>query len=225
MGVGICLTNNPHSLQWSPFQENLLAVATSNRPGHTPISGIIYFLEFLPKNNIEIQTQVQLNVGVNKIVWSHKNKNIVLCNCDDNVLRFFDLKNIECMYQEVYLKSKINSLDWDKISMEKILVGNNENYTTIFNLLDEEEEEPLYFKHKSNVLDSQFSTNNPNQFYSCDLGGNVNIWNQDNTKEPSTTFKLGEDNCAIGLDVNIYDEFSIALSWFVFIIKKVLTQV
>lgn len=114
MGVGICLTDNPHSLQWSPFQENLLVVASSNRPGHSPISGILYFLEFLPKNEIEIKHQIQLNLGADQVIWSHMNRNTVLCSCDDYMLRFFDLKNINCYFREFYENQKVRRLDWDR---------------------------------------------------------------------------------------------------------------
>jgi len=167
-------------------------------------------LNFFPKNKIEINTQVQLNVGVNKIVWSHKNKNIVLCNCDDNVFRLFDLKNIECMYDEIFLESKIMSMDWDKISNDKILVGGNKNESTIYNLLDDDEK-PIIHNHEGDVLDSQWSTHYPNQFLSSDNSGKVYLWNEKN-KESQISFKLENDNCAVGLDLNIQNENLLALS-------------
>lgn len=81
MPVGLALVNNPASLQWSPFEEHRVAVcrvtcissnvqvATANRPGHTPTSGIIYFLDFLPHNDVEIDTQVNLNIGAKQLAW------------------------------------------------------------------------------------------------------------------------------------------------------------
>jgi hypothetical protein len=59
-----------------------------------------------------------MNIGTNQICWSHKNKNIVIASCDDFMLRFFDLKNIDCMYREFFENQKINKIDWDRISLE-----------------------------------------------------------------------------------------------------------
>jgi len=171
MGVGICLVDLPHSLQWSPFVENLLAVGTSNRPGHSPISGILYYLEFLPENNIEIAHQIQLNVGVNQIAWSQRNKNILIACCDDYVLRMFDLKNVDCMCREFFYcgsnsntKVPVRNIDWDRITTEYFLTAGTDDKVRIFNELQEDDMTPvksLLYSPKSNVLDAHWNPHHP----------------------------------------------------------------
>lgn len=226
MGVGICLVDNPHSLQWSPFQDNLLAVATSNRPGHTPISGILYFLEFLPKNNIEIEHQIQLNIGTNLLAWSQFNENIVLASCDDYKLRFFDLKNIDCMYKQWYEDQKVNALDWDRISLEWILTGGSDNSVKLYNTLQDDDEAQQVIEHESNVFDAQWNTHTPFSFtckykimdyywfcLACDRDGFVYLWDMRQQK-PAMKFKMHNQTCALKLDRNLYDEYSLALAGF-----------
>eukprot|EP01080_Neovahlkampfia_damariscottae_P011603 gene11603-4846_t len=218
MGVGICLTDNPHCLQWSPFQNNLLAVSTSNRPGHTPIS------EFLPKNNIEIAHQIQMNIGTNQICWSHKNPNIVLTSCDDFMLRFFDLKNIDCMYREFYENQKVRTIDWDRISLEWILTAGSDEYVKLYNNLQEEEKSNVLIKHDSNVNDAHWCKNTPFSFTclelfiiliftACDQKGFVYLWDIKNN-ENTMKFKVENDTCGMKIDTNNFDEYSLALAGF-----------
>lgn len=142
MGVGICVVNNPHDLQWSPFEENLLAVSCRNRPGHTPISGVLYTLEFMPVNDIEIRDQVQLNVGLDLLAWSERDPGTVAASCEDGTLRFFDLHNeTNVMAAQWFLggyatddgrhgtsssstAAAARSLQWDRISLEMVLTAN-----------------------------------------------------------------------------------------------------
>lgn len=215
MPVGICLTDNPHSLQWSPFQENLLAVATSNRPGHTPISGILYFCEFLPDNQVEIAHQIQLNIGLDQLCWSHKNKSILVSTCDDFMIRFFDLRNKTCMYKEYYETIKTRSLDWDQISLEWILTAGNDEFVKLYNTMQEEDtcvETPL--KHQSNVHDAQWSKHTPFHLYSCDRLGFVYLWDIKQDGDATVKWKVSNDTCGMKLDVNSFDENSLALAGF-----------
>ncbi|KAL0482804.1 peroxin [Acrasis kona] len=227
MSVGICLVNNPHSLQWSPFQDNLLVVATSNRPNHTPISGILYFLSFHPKNQVEVEDQIQTNVGMDQVVWSQRDKNTVLSSCDDSTLRFFDLKNLDVMYREWLIpmsdskqaqNNKIKSLDWDRISLEWILTGGPRDQCNAYNVLQNDEEflkGPIYnFQHAASVHDSQWNTHQSGSFFSCDRSGLVHLWDLSDTTSPSSSFKIHNQTCAIKMDVNIFDEYSVALAGF-----------
>jgi WD40 repeat protein len=213
MGVGICVTDNPHCLQWSPFQENLLAVSTSNRPGHTPISGILYFLEFLPENDLEIAHQVQLNIGTDKMAWSHQNKNILIASCDDFMLRFFDLKNPSCMYREFFEKSKVRNLDCDRISLEYILTAGGDDNVRVYNTLQEEDEAIQTITHKSGVHDAQWSKDEPFTLSSCDRDGFVYLWNIQE-KDAKLMWKCTNDTIAMKIDVNNFDSTSIAVAGF-----------
>ncbi|KAL9654810.1 hypothetical protein ABK040_008603 [Willaertia magna] len=231
MGVGICVVNNPHSIKWCPFQENLLAVATSNRPGHSPISGVIYLLSFQPKNDIEIEHQIQLNVGCDRILWSHRNENILLSSCDDNVLRFFDRKNIDCMYREWFDNQKIRSMDWDRISLEWIITGGSDSSIKLYHE-NQDSNEALQILHTKKhelqytiqdeqdiasppVFDVQWNTHHPLQFLSSDRDGYISLWDLKNHEEPCvSSFKIHNQTCAMKLDLNIYDEHSLALGTF-----------
>jgi hypothetical protein len=116
-------------------------------------------------------------------------------------------------------------MNWDKISNDKILIGiyfhnlilkgkKEKNETIIYNLLNDEDDEfkPKIHKHDDNILDSLWSSHYQNEFFSCDNSGNVYFWNEKND-EKNFSFKLDNDNCAIGMDLNIYNEYSLALSW------------
>jgi WD40 repeat protein len=224
MGVGICLVNNPHSLQWNPFQDNLLAVATSNRPNHTPISGVIYFLEFKPRNQISVEHQIQMNVGADQMCWSQRDSNTIISSCDDSVMRFFDLNNLDIMFREWYIPlessalqtNKLRSVDWDRISLEWILTGGPRDKCHVYNVLQNDEEfhkGPMHdFQHESYVHDAQWNTSEPNTFYSCDRAGLVYLWDMNQPKTPAMTFKMHNNTCPMRMDANIFDEHSVALA-------------
>ena len=117
-----------------------------------------------------------MNVGTNQICWSHKNKNIVITSCDDFMLRFFDLKNIDCMYREFYENQKVKTIDWDRISLEwfccffflifihRILTAGSDEYVKLYNNLQEEEKSTILLKHDSNVNDAHWCKNTPFSF-------------------------------------------------------------
>ncbi|KAG2391877.1 hypothetical protein C9374_013362 [Naegleria lovaniensis] len=237
MGVGICVVNNPHSIEWSPFIENRLAVATSNRPGHTPISGVIYLLDFLPKNDIEIEHQIQLNVGCHHVLWSHRNENVLLSSCDDHVLRFFDTKNIDCMYREWFDHEKISNVDWDQISLEWIITGALDSSSIKLYQENQESNEALQIFHTKKheliikeqeskienvqdlqappVYDIQWNTHAPMQFYTSDRDGFVSLWDLRQHEDPCVkSFRVHNRTCAMKFDVNAFDEHSIALGCF-----------
>ncbi|EFC35414.1 predicted protein [Naegleria gruberi] len=236
MGVGICLVNNPHSLEWSPFIENQLAVATSNRPGHTPISGIIYLLSFLPKNEIEIEHQIQLNVGCQHILWSHRNESILLSSCHDNVLRFFDTQNTDCMYREWFDTQSISNLDWDKISLEWIITGGIDSSIKLYHENQDSNESLQTFHTKKHELvikeqesnlesiddlqappihDIQWNTHSPMQFLTTDRDGFVCLWDLRQEEDPCVkSFRIHNKTCALKMDLNIFDENSLALGCF-----------
>lgn len=229
MGVGIALVDNPHGVAWSPFQENLLAVSTSNRPGHTPISGILYLLEFLPQNQVEIEHQIELNVGLHQVVWSHRDNSTLLCSCDDYTLRFFDLNNAECMFKEWYMAPPENgesvrasrALDWDPISHEYVLCAGIDQNINLFHTL-QQEDTPLYqLDHNQNlaqdtqVLDAQFSTHAPHEILSCDRSGHVYLWDiRASTDTYQQRYRIHQRTCAMSLDQNRFDEHSIAVGNF-----------
>jgi WD40 repeat protein len=227
MGVGICLVDNPHSLQWSPFKDNILAVASSNRPNHTPISGIIYFLEFKPRNQIDVEHQIQMNVGADQLCWSQQDESTVICSCDDSVLRFFDLKNLDVMFRQWYIPlsdsksvqiNKVRNIDWDRISLEWILTGGPSDSCHLYNVLQNDEEYsngPIYsFQHNAAVHDAQWNTHSPHTFFSCDRSGLIHLWDMTQQDKPVLSFNMHNQTCAMKMDINIYDEFSIALAGF-----------
>jgi len=164
--VGICLANNPHSLQWNPFKDNQLVAACANRPGHSPISGILYFLDFYPENQVEIADQVQLNIGCDRVCFSERNDSTVMASCDDFALRLFDLKKIDCMYREFYDTQKVRSIDWDGISLELVLTGGMDSSVKIYDLLHDDIDVASfeYKNHDGIVLDAHWSTHAPFTF-------------------------------------------------------------
>nr|QRZ58753.1 Gsp-co-occurring protein 3 [Malawimonas jakobiformis] len=214
MGVGICLVNNPGSLQWSPFVENQLAVATANRPGHTPISGILYFLNFLPENQIEVDTQVQLNVGTKLLAWSQREHSIVLSSCDDFVLRFFDLKNIDCMFREWFEDEPVNALDWDQISLEWILTAGAGRSVKLYNVLQSENECLTSLDaHDGAVLDAAWNKHSPFHLDSCDDAGSVYLWDV-RQSQPALRIRMPEHGCAMKIDRNPYNPHLLAAAGF-----------
>jgi len=236
MAVGICLVNNPHSLEWSPFLENQLAVATSNRPGHTPISGILYLLRFEPNNQVEIEHQIQLNVGLQQVLWSHRNENVLLGSCDDHVMRFFDTKNSECMIREWFDSKRIVKMDWDRISLEWIVASNDDSSIKLYHENQDSNEALQVFHTKKHeltireqedqlesardleappVMDIQWNTHKPMQFFTSDRDGYVSLWDLRQQEDPCVnSFRVHHHTCAMKLDLNVYDEYSMALGCF-----------
>lgn len=181
------------------------------------MSGILYFCSFHAKNEIEIEEQIQLNIGCNNVAFSHRDEHTVVASCDDFVLRMFDLQKINVMYKEYFDVHKARRIDWDKISLEQILTATpSDKSVKVYNTVNEENDQAsaVFSNHEGQVLDAQWNSHSTYTCYSCDQSGQVYLWDIRQGDEAAMKFAMYNRTCAMRMDNNIFDEYALALGSF-----------
>ncbi|KAF0852832.1 Type II secretion system (T2SS)-associated protein Gcp3 [Andalucia godoyi] len=190
MPVGICLASCPQSVKFSPFHKNIVGISCKSRPGYSPVSGMFYLLHVKPDDSdLDILLQGQINCGLGSFDWSHSNGNVFVAACDDAKLRFFDVQNEELLISQIDLKdrkyehkekfesTRIDLVEWDKVSTDHLLVSVMQTDLVVVNVMKHDEKVGRVIQNPhgthSPITDASWNTHAPHQFQFCDLRGNV----------------------------------------------------
>lgn len=113
------------------------------------------------------------------------------------------------------------ALDWDPISHEWVLCAGIDENVNLFHTLQQEDTPIALLDHNKNliqethVLDAQFSTHNPQEIITSDRSGHVYIWDiRASTDIYQQRYRIHQRTCAMRLDVNHFDQYSLAVGNF-----------
>eukprot|EP01084_Bolivina_argentea_P036421 67381_1 len=226
-----------YACEWSPFEQNKLAIATSQHFGvvgngkqhiiQVDTRGIIAKSSILP-NQMQQQQIVQplpckqlaifnTNDGIYDCAWSELNENHLLSACGDGKIRLWDvISNSNPLRAYIGHNSEIYAVDWNIISKQHFLSGSWDQSIKLW--------DPIravclgtYLGHKAVIYDVKWCPHNNFLFASTSEDRNLLIWderkpsNQMNSNTGCSILSIpGHNHEILSCDFSKYDKNLIA---------------
>mmetsp|Transcript_9423 Transcript_9423/g.15392 ORF Transcript_9423/g.15392 Transcript_9423/m.15392 type:complete len:342 (-) Transcript_9423:1300-2325(-) len=200
-------TNN-YGVEFSPFSDGILAVASSQYFGIVG-NGRQYILQLTPNGSMQVLRAFDTNDGLFDCTWNERNENQVASASGDGSIKLWDLKsrdNFPIMNFHEH-QQEASSVDWNLVSKDSIL---SSSWDQTIKLWDPMAPRSIrtFAEHTASVYNAQWSPRHANTFISCSGDSTVKIFD---TNQPRSVATIrAHEGEVLAVDWNKYNEFCFA---------------
>jgi len=199
---------NNYGVEFSPFQDSMLAVCASQYFGIVG-NGKQFVLQMSPGGQIQIVRSFDTNDGLFDCTWNESNGNQLASASGDGSVKLFDLTSrdnfpIRNFHEH---KQECASVDWNLVTKQTFLTS---SWDMTVKLWDPNVPNSVrtFSEHMSSCYNAQWSPRNANQFLSCSGDGTVKLFDINQPRSVATI--RAHDGEVLAVDWNKYNEFGFA---------------
>lgn len=197
---------HPYTVEFSPFQDGLLAVGASQYFGivgngrqyvlqHDPMSGQIRPLRFFETND-----------AIFDCTWNEMNDKQLASACGDGTVKLWDLQTQDGFPIQSYHEhlQEVSGVDWNVVSKTTFLTASHDGTVKLWDPAIPNSLRTMS-EHIKTVYNAIWSPSHPSSFISCSSDGTVKIWDVNQPRSAATIpAHHGE---VLAVDWNKYDPF------------------
>ncbi len=191
-------------VEWSPFDENKLAVSTAQNFG---IIGNGKQHVFTVKGGrVTEAASIETKDGVYDCTWSEANDMHLAFACGDGSVNLWDLKGNKLLRTYKEHTAEVYAVDWNLISKETIISGAWDNTIKLWHP-DETRAIRTWKEHTHCIYATIWHPRHSDVFASCSGDCTLKLWD---VNDPKSSLTIKAHNYEIlTLDWNKYNEFGI----------------
>jgi len=196
-----------YSVEFSPFEENKLAVASAQHFGIVG-NGKLHILDILENGSICEVACFDSRDGLYDCSWSEDNENLIACASGDGSVKVWDIRLREQnrpirSYQEH--ASEVYSVDWNQINKQLFITGSWDETIKLWDPINERGSLMTFHEHTYCVYSTIWAPLHPDRFISASGDCTVKIWD---IKSPRSVQTIrAHDHEILTCDWNKYNEF------------------
>jgi len=194
-----------YSVEFSPFEENKLACATSQHFGIIG-NGKQHVLDVSP-DGIREMINFDTRDGLYDCTWSEENENHLASSSGDGSVKLWDIRAPHRhpikSYEEH--KSEVYSVDWNLLNKKSFITGSWDESIKLWNPNEDKRSMRTFHEHKYCVYSAQWSPSHADRFASASGDCTLKIWDVNERRAAQTIRAHGHE--ILTCDWNKYNEF------------------
>ncbi|KAG0025503.1 peroxisomal targeting signal 2 receptor [Podila clonocystis] len=198
---------NGYAVQWSPFFEHKLAVATASNFGLVG-NGRLHILNVgAPGAPIGVERVFDTQDGLFDVCWSEVNENQLVTASGDGSIKLWDTTLTDFPIQNWHEHQReVFSVNWNLVRKDSFLSASWDNTIKLWNQ-NSPSSLQTFKGHSHCVYSAMWSPHSPTLFASCSGDHTVKLWDT-NSPAPVQTI-LAHGNEVLSLDWNKYQDHTV----------------